>query len=254
MIHITLTTVDAETTPEICGRENGTIALTVHSEAPATVTYTWAGYLETTPELTNLKTGTYKATISDSFCIIDKTITVEHIDAPIANFEFDNNIIKNQTFFITDLSKGTVQIWNWDMGDGSVQTGKNISHIYPKEGDYRIFLEVIDINECTDTVSKVIHIYDELTIFIPNIFTPNGDGINDTWKPVMLDYSTEGYQLSVFDRWGQQIFYTTNPEESWNGTINGKTVAPNTVYSYQVRVKNVSGKEFKYTGNVTLVR
>ena len=254
-IKITLPTVDAVTTPEICSRENATITLTVnHSEAPNTITYSWDGRTDITPSLSNIKAGTYKATISDSFCIVEKTIIVEHIDAPVADFEFPTNVVKGQTFFITDLSKGTVQTWNWDMGDGNTQTGKSISHIYPKEGDYRIFLEVIDINNCTDSISKMIHIYDELRVFIPNTFTPNGDGINDMWKPVMLDYSTKGYELSVFDRWGQRIFHTTDTEEAWDGTTNGKEAAPNAVYSYQVRVKDISEKEFKFSGSITLVK
>ena len=254
-IKITLPTVEAATTPEICSRENATIALTVNnSEAPNTIKYNWDGRTEETSSLSNIKAGTYKATISDSFCTVEKTVIVEHVDAPIADFEFPTNVVKGQTFFITDLSKGTVQTWNWDMGDSNTQTGKSISHIYPKEGDYCIFLKVIDINNCTDVVSKMIHIYDELRIYIPNTFTPNGDGINDTWKPIMLDYSTKGYQLSIFDRWGQRIFHTTNTEESWDGTIDGNAAAPNTVYSYQVTVKDISEKEFKFSGSVRLVR
>jgi gliding motility-associated-like protein len=254
VIKITSTTIDAETTPEICERENGTITLTVNSEASNTVKYTWEKRFETTPALTNLRAGTYKVIISDSFCVVNETITVEHIDFPIADFEFPDNVIFNNIFYITDLSKGTVQIWEWDMGDGTQQTGKNISHIYPKIGDYEISLKVTDTNECTDFTSKIIHIYDDLIIFIPNMFTPNGDGLNDTWKPEMLDYSKKGYQLSIFDRWGQRIFHTTDTEEAWDGTINGKVTAPNTIYSYQVIVQNVMYKEYKFTGHITLVR
>jgi len=254
VIKITNSTVNVQTTPEICERENGTITLTVNSEVPTTVKYIWEKRFETTPALTNLRAGTYKVIISDSFCVVNETITVEHIDFPVADFEFPDNVIFSNTFFITDLSKGTVQIWEWDMGDGTQQTGKNISHIYPKIGDYEISLKVTDTNECTDFTSKIIHIYDDLIIFIPNIFTPNGDGLNDTWKPEMLDYSKKGYQLSIFDRWGQRIFHTTDTEEAWDGTINGKVTAPNTIYSYQIIVQNVMYKEYKFTGHITLIR
>jgi gliding motility-associated-like protein len=254
VIKVTNTTVDASTTPEICRRENGTITLNVHSDEPSTVKYVWKKLTETTPILTNLQAGTYSVTVSDTFCVVNKTIEVEHVDAPVANFDFPDNVIYNNVFFITDLSKGTVQIWDWDMGDGNKLTGKNISHIYPEPGDYKISLAVSDINECTDSISKIIHIHNELIIFIPNIFTPNGDGINDTWKPEMLDYSKKGYQLSIFDRWGQRIFHTTDTEEAWDGTINNKIAASNAVFSYQIMVKDVMGKGYKFTGHITLVR
>jgi gliding motility-associated-like protein len=256
MLKITLPTVDASTTPEICGRENGTITLTVNNcEEPSTIKYNWVGFPNTTSSLSNIKTGKYKVIISDSFCMIEETITVEHINGPIANFEANvYHIIKTHKFTLIDRSQGTVQAWNWNMGDGNTQTGEIVSYTYPDTGIYKVVLEVTDINGCIDTISKIIHVHDSLKIFVPNTFTPNGDGLNDTWKPVILDYSTEGYQLSVFDRWGQRIFHTIDTEEEWNGTINGKLVAPNTVYSYSVIVQDIAGKKHKFTGQVTVVR
>jgi gliding motility-associated-like protein len=253
-IHITQTTIDATTSPEICERENGTITLTTRSIAPATVKYRWEKFSDTIHSLSNLKAGTYKVTVSDMFCVTDKTVIVEHIDAPIANFDFDKDVIRNHLFYLTDKSKGTVQTWEWDMGDETNLTGKTISHKYPESGFYKIFLMVIDTNDCTDTISKMIYIYDELNVLIPNSFTPNGDGLNDRWKPFMRDYSKEGYQLAVYDRWGNRVFHTTNTEESWDGTVNGKEVENNTVYSYQVIVKNVEGKKYEYAGSITLLR
>jgi len=247
--------VEVTTTPEICGRENGTITLTVKSEEPSTVKYNWVDFFDTTASLSNLKAGTYKATISDTFCLIEEMITVEHIDGPVANFELSAyRIIKTQKITLTDMSQGTVQSWNWNMGDGNTQTGKAINYIYSDSGIYKVLLKVTDINNCTDTISTIIHVHDNLKIFVPNMFTPNGDGLNDTWKPVISDYSKEGYQLSIFDRLGQRIFHTTDTEKEWDGTINGKPVAPNTVYSYNIIVQDIAGKEYKFTGQVTVVR
>jgi gliding motility-associated-like protein len=151
------------------------------------------------------------------------------------------------------MSQGTVRIWNWDMGDENTQTGRIVYYTYPSTGDYRVLLEVIDENTCTDTISKIIHVYEELNVFIPNIFTPNGDGINDTWKPKMSEYIKEGYQLSVFDRWGQRIFHTTDTEAAWDGTVKGKKVAPNTTYSYRVLVRDFTGQEYEFVGYVNVI-
>jgi len=254
LINVILTTIDAKTTPEICNRENGTIALTVNSDAPTTVKYLWNELMETTSTLANLKAGTYKVTVSDSFCVIDKTITVAHINAPVANFTFSDDVIRNNVFIITDLSHGTVQTWEWDMGDGTKQTGKKIDYIYTQSGDYTISLKVTDINGCMDSISKIIRIYDELEIWIPNTFTPNKDGLNDTWKPVISNYVKTGYQLFVYDRWGQVIFHTTDTEKEWDGIVNGKSAAPNAVYSYYIIVKDISKKDHKFTGKITLIR
>jgi gliding motility-associated-like protein len=139
------------------------------------------------------------------------------------------------------------------MGDENTQTGRVVYYTYPVTGNYRILLEVIDENGCIDTISKVIHFYEELNVFIPNMFTPNGDGINDTWGPKMSEYDKEGYKLSIFDRWGQLVFYTTSTDITWDGTVNGKRVAPNTVYSYRIIVRDFTGQEYEFVGNVTVL-
>jgi gliding motility-associated-like protein len=246
---------DAVKINEKCDKENGEIRLTINSDAPNSLIYYWEGYNENnTNVLTGLKAGTYKVSIHDSLCVIDTVLTITHEDGPVADFEINSySVMVNHPFIVTDLSSGSVKIWNWDMGDGNNLTGKVIIHSYYESGDYKILLEIIDENGCIDTTSKIIHIF-KLHVYIPNIFTPNGDGINDIWKPVMSEYSKEGYQLSVFDRWGQVIFHTTDTEEGWDGTINGHPVAPNTVYSYKLKVKDYIGKEHKFAGHITLVR
>ena len=79
------------------------------------------------------------------------------------------------------------------MGDGNTQTGKIVYYTYDKTGDYNVFMEVIDENACVDSTSKIIHVYEELNVFVPNMFTPNGDQHNNTWGPKMSEYSKEGY-------------------------------------------------------------
>jgi gliding motility-associated-like protein len=99
-----------------------------------------------------------------------------------------------------------------------------------------------------------MHIYDELHVYIPNMFTPNGDNLNDTWKPVLLEHSKEGYMLTVYDRWGQRVFHTTDPDVSWDGMINGKPAQNNSIYSYRVVVRDFTGQEFEYVGHVSVMR
>jgi gliding motility-associated-like protein len=253
-------TVSFTTTPEMChnpARSDGTISLTVNSLIPASVKYQWVGLKDTTPDLTDIKAGTYHVVIKDEYCKIDTIITVGHIPGPVADFEANSyNVANNTIFTLSDNSTYTVRIWSWswDMDDGNTQTGKIVYYTYPKTGDYRVLLEVIDENGCVDTISKIIHIYEELNVFIPNMFTPNGDETNEKFGPKMSEYSKEGYQMSIFDRWGQRIFHTTNTEETWDGTVNGKEVAPNTVYAYRIIVRDFTGQEYEFVGSVTVLK
>ena len=245
---------NVEKITEKCHRSDGEISLTVNSESPASLSYRWDGFSNTTSALTGLKAGTYRVFIQDSLCTIDTIIGIAHVEGPQADFEISSySLIVNAPFTLTDMSIGTVQRWNWDMNDGHKLTGKTANYSYNNAGDYKIFLEVIDENGCIDTASKMINIF-KLEVYVPNIFTPNDDGVNEVWKPVMTEYSTEGYRLSVFDRWGQRIFHTTDTETGWDGRTNGNAVAPNTVYSYQLVVRDYLGMEYTYVGKVTLIR
>ena len=241
--------------PEICRQEDGSITLSVTSAAPNAISYQWIELSDTNNEVSNLKSGTYTVKIKDSLCEVTEIITVPHIDGPVADFVTPSYpVLINVVFTLTDASKGSLQSWFWDMGDGNTLSGKEVRYTYNEIGDYVVFLEVTDTNGCTDTISKIMQVYDKLQVFIPNTFTPNADNLNDMWKPFLLGYAQEGYMLSLYDRWGNRIFHTTNPNISWDGTINGKPAQNNTAYSYCLIVKDLAGKEHKYTGGVTVVR
>src|SRR5690606_36131591 len=78
---------------------------------------------------------------------------------------------------------------------------------------------------CSDTLKKLIVIEDEFAFFIPNAFTPNGDGLNDTFYPVI--YGVTEYAFYIFDRWGNVVFQSNQIGEAWNGTISRKIPAQN---------------------------
>ena len=191
---------------------------------------------------------------SGSVCTVEQTIVVQHVAGPRADFEANSYNVASNSIFTLTADLNTVKMWDWDMGDGNQQTGRIVFYTYPASGDYLVFLQVTDEMGCIDTISKVIHIYEELNVFIPNMFTPNGDGINEKWKPKMSEYAKEGYQLSVFDRLGQLVFFTTDTEEEWDGKIKGKYAAPNTVYSYRVVVRDFTGQEYEFVGHVSIIK
>jgi gliding motility-associated-like protein len=111
--------------------------------------------------------------------------------------------------------------------------------------NYTITQYVTSIHNCKDTVSDEVKVRPIYTMYIPTGFTPDNDGINETWKPV--SEGTVEYKVWVIDRWGTEIWYSANPEESWDGTFKGKLL-PVGVYTYRVETWDVLGEPHEYNG------
>ncbi len=142
----------------------------------------------------------------------------------------------------------------WDFGDSTYSTEENPRKSYSMPGMYTVTLIARSSSGCTDSLTKknAVYILGDLLIKFPNAFTPDGDGRNDYFKPV-LNLVKEA-ELYIFDRYGNVVFHTTHPDkEFWDGTINGKP-APNDVYVWKIVGKFVNGQTFVKVGDVTLLR
>ncbi len=97
---------------------------------------------------------------------------------------------------------------------------------------------------------------DELQVYIPNAFTPNFDGKNDVFAPVISGPEIENYELAIYDRAGLQVFYSTDPSEVWNGSHSGgEYLTASNVYVYFLKVKSVADIETQtFKGHVVSVR
>ena len=116
--------------------------------------------------------------------------------------------------------------------------------------DYTITF--IDSNGCEETHQLQIRIIDHEEFFIPNLFSPNHDNVNDTWQPT-IGTSLEVLQIAVYDRWGESVFSTSDRNTGWNGLCNNKPCVPG-VYVYLIQVKDKTGKIKTYSGDLSLVR
>jgi gliding motility-associated-like protein len=92
---------------------------------------------------------------------------------------------------------------------------------------------------------------DDPFVYIPNAFTPNGDGEND--KLFVYGAMIQGILFRIYDRWGELVFETTNRNEGWDGTFRGKLLDPD-VYDYYLQVDCVDGLQNIIKGNITLMR
>jgi gliding motility-associated-like protein len=126
---------------------------------------------------------------------------------------------------------------------------KNPEQVYETPGNYPISLMLVSEHGCKDTVVKVLTIDEELLIWVPNSFSPNGDGINETFKP--KGSGIKSYDIMIFDRWGSVIHNASNKE--WDGTFKG-TLCQDQIYVYKLTIIDIKGIRREIVGHVTLLK
>jgi len=153
----------------------------------------------------------------------------------------------------TDLSLGASS-WLWDFGTGVYSTDQNPEYTYSDEGEFTVWQYVENQWGCRDSTYKTITVKPSVTFYIPNAFSPNGDGINDFFHPFGNNTDTDNYQMIIYDRWGKQIFRTDNINTPWDGTSpdSGGKIVPTGVYVYKISV-TLGGLEKVFEGIVTLI-
>lgn len=213
--------------------------------------YTWStGITGSNPGITAplMTTTTYTVTGTSSSCSGSASVTV-HVDNFQGDFSISYPIPEDiTTVHYTDLTSGSVA-WLWDLGGGSSSTIQNPTTTYNTPGIYSITLIVTNMNDCIDTIVKSIEIYPKLEILIPNVFTPNGDGFNDVFGPVMSGFKS--FHMEIYNRWGKMVFVTDDYEVLWDGIINN-TLASDGVYFYVITVGLFGLDDYVANGTVTL--
>lgn len=171
---------------------------------------------------------------------------------PIAMFDPDptSTSILDPTINFTNQSIGAVN-YEWDFGDASYSNDFHTSHDYGEPGYYDVILIATNHFGCSDTAVVTIEIEDAFTFYVPNAFTPNGDGTNDVFGPEV--FGQLEYKFLIFDRWGQLMFESTDPSEKWDGTFNGKEV-PMDVYVWRAIILDRNREGQFYRGHVTVVK
>lgn len=206
------------------------------------------------PSHTFTAAGDYTVTftaLGQGGCNTSNTLQIHVSDPSLANFSSNPPTdsamqVPEAEVIFTDLTPNAVN-WFWDFGDGTISSEQNPSHTYQMPGEYTVTLVVSNESGCVSEVIKTPYIVTETGLFIPNIFSPNGDGFYDTWNVQYTGLQT--FEVSVFDRWGVKLFDTTSTEETWKGSdANGKGVSEG-IYFYTIKI----GSKV-YNGNVTLMR
>lgn len=141
--------------------------------------------------------------------------------------------------------------YHWDFGDGTTSTDTMPSHTYTTPDDYTVTLTIISKEGCEDTYTSIVTVDTDFYLYVPTAFTPDGDGINELFEIKGLGFET--FQISIFNRWGNQVFFSDDINVSWDGTYNGKNV-PAGVYSYTIFIKMPLGDISEKKGTLTVYR
>jgi len=173
---------------------------------------------------------------------------------PVANFNASAFItdIYDPTITFTDLSQGGVTDWHWSFQPGT-STSQNPIHTFPGEGTYSVTLSVTNANGCADTVTKEVIVKPVFTFYAPNGFTPNFDGMNDNFLPTGTAWDVSTYNLWVFDRWGMQLYHSSDANVGWNGSKHGEVLQED-VYVWKVELSDTFGTPHEYNGIISLLK
>jgi len=156
----------------------------------------------------------------------------------------------------TDLSVNAT-MWQWSFGDAlnGNSTLQNPGYTYADSGNYSVRLVVTNEYGCSDTANKLLIVHPEFSLYIPNTFTPNGDGLNDFFNIEAMGISAEHFNLFLFDRWGNQIWKSNSQKEKWDGKANGGSeIAQEDTYVWILTCEDVNGTKHRYAGHVNIVK
>jgi gliding motility-associated-like protein len=200
---------------------------------------------------------TVNTTVLDSNgCMNITTFTVQAYPIPHADFNYSplKPIENTDNVLFTDASYGaTVSSWSWYFTDNATNTStlQNPNFLYANAGEYPIALVVKSNHGCSDTIVKSIVVGEDFSVFVPNSFTPNGDGLNDVFYA--KGYGITAFNMVVYDRWGTLVFSSSDINAAWDGTMKGVAAKEDT-YTWRITLTNVFGKSKDMTGHITLIR
>jgi large repetitive protein len=258
--------VNISATTDISGCEDLCVSFINNTPNTASVSWVFGNGLGTatgnTPNFCFTDAGTYDvtATVTDVIgCVSTFTLTnyITVWPLPTAGFTYlptDPTALNNIVDF-TDQSSGAT-IWSWSIDPiDTTMTGQNPSFAFPAVGSYDVQLIVTNQYGCTDDEIQTIIVKEDYAVYIPNAFTPNGDGMNDVFFPQGIGINTDRFEMYIFDRWGNMIYQTDRWPGGWDGTVQGTTrICQIDTYVYKIVTVDPDGNRRQYIGSVNLIK
>jgi len=196
------------------------------------------------------ETATYRAIISDKYKCADTLQSVINVNQlPLVNILENDMTVKYGTTIV--LNAEGARLYSWSPA-GFVSNPYLVSPSATITQPITFYLSGIDQNNCRNIDSVKISLDYSDPVVLPSAFSPNGDGRNDVFRISSLSFQKLN-EFRIFNRWGQEVFSTTDVMKGWDGSFKGVPQDP-AVYHYIIRLAYPNGKVDVYKGDVTLVR
>jgi gliding motility-associated-like protein len=198
-------------------------------------------------------------------CVYDtlsSTVLIS-LPSPQTDFSASPTIVQvdNPLVSFTDQSSGEISSWNWTFfvpPSEVTSTEQNPQFLFPGDagGDYQVELLVSNVNGCSDSITGTISVFENFTLFVPNSFSPDGNEFNNHFKVSGYGIDTNTFLLEIYNRWGELIFVSNDPEMGWDGSYGKKgEIAPIGTYTYTLNYKLKNQDQPKaISGHVNLIR
>ncbi len=212
----------------------------------------------TTQSFSSTSNNTIKLTVSNGVCSDSTSEVLTFNNEVKADFDMPDILCPEDALTVTDKSTGTINSWNWKfdvIGSSNVQNPP--PQYFPnnnRETYYNIKLLVSNTAlNCTDSLTKYLKVLDNCLIAVPSAFTPNGDGLNDYFWPHNA-LKADKLEFKVYNRWGQLVFYSSNWQQKWDGTVNGNPQPPGVFVWFLSYTNRDTGQKVFQKGTVMLIR
>lgn len=215
-----------------------------------------------TGKFNNLTAGIHNMQIKyTNGCISNDTIFIFDSLKIKPYFKSQSELIDKNKYFFNNLteidSKGYEKNkdieFTWKINDLEVSNSDNLSYMFTNNGIYNVKLIAIINNECVREYSEKIEIFNNNDIKIPNIFTPNGDGIGDYFQ-IVPNCNLKEFSIIISGKNGETVFESRDIDNSWDGKIYGNNDAPEGLYYYSISAKDSNGNQINKNGTVQLIR
>ena len=147
--------------------------------------------------------------------------------------------------------------YQWIIEGIGTRTEVNPSVVFPGAGTYNVTLKATSYSGCKASISKKIIVKNDFSIYYPGTFSPNFDGLNDVFMPMVTPFGFDlnSFEMEIFDRWGHSLYYTRDITKGWDGTFQNKgdQVLKEGIYTFKTKIKDLEGNIHSKVGTVVLL-